>query len=135
MGMNDVTEFMYLRQMMGGDAWVHAVFLAGVFLAVLFRRDQIVSPYMFRVSLILFVLSFVVPAVMTTVVVQRAMMGGRMGGGFDSDEAGVFMHVLMMGAGPALFGISVVLCILSMLPLQSRYPQPPSRPREPHPLD
>jgi hypothetical protein len=123
-------ETMFLRQMTGGDSWVQAVFLAGVFLAVLFRRDHIVSPYMFRVSIILFALSLIVPIVITTI---RGYTMAARSGGFMTDQ-NVLFHSLMTAIGPMVFALSVLLCILSMLPPQSRYPATPEH-RQAHPLD
>jgi hypothetical protein len=131
--MNSAMEMMFVRQMMGGESWVHAVFLAGLFAVILFRRDQIVSPYTFRVSVILFVLSFILPIVVTSMVQQMGRAGRP--GFIGSPDAGTFFQVIALGVGPFLFGLRVLLCILSMLPPWSRYPQPPSRPQEPHPLD
>jgi hypothetical protein len=130
--MNDVMEAMFVRQMFGGDSWTHAVFLAGVFLVVMYRRDQIVSLYMFRVSIILFVLSSILPVVITSMLQAGAF---RRGGGFmDAPEGGALLRVFMVAIGPALFGLSVLLCVLSLLPAQSRFPARPQNP-QPHPLD
>ena len=134
--MRDVMEVMMYRQFFGvGDSWTQAVFLAGVFLVILFRRDQIVSPYMFRVSIILFVLSFILPVVLTGILQLTVNSGGRMGGLTQPGNPGSVLPVLMAVTGPVLLGLSVVLCVLSMLPQQNRYPTPQDRPREPHPLD
>jgi hypothetical protein len=131
--MRDSMEMMLFRQFFGGgDSWTHAVFLAGVFLAVLFRRDQIVSPYMFRVSIIMFVLAIILPVAMT-MIFQISMNGGSRG--MLSSGAGPVLSLLMMVLGPVLFGLAVLFCVLSMLPQVSRYPGPPSRPPQPHPLD
>jgi hypothetical protein len=130
--MNDVMEMMVYRQMIGGESWIHAVFLAGVFLVILYRRDQIVSPYMFRVSVILFVLSSILPVVFTTLVQTGAF--GRGGGFMNSPEGGALFRMFLMAIGPTLFGLSVLFCILSMLPAQNRYAAP-REPQHPHPLD
>jgi hypothetical protein len=130
--MSDVMEMMYVRQMFGGESWVHAVFLAGVFLVILYRRDQIVSPYMFRVSIILYVLSFILPVVFITMLQTGSFI--RAGGFMESPETGTLFRMFMMAIGPTLLGLSVLLCILSMLPPQSRY-SPPREPQRPHPLD
>jgi hypothetical protein len=130
--MNDVMEMMVYRQMTGGESWMHAVFLAGIFLVIVYRRDQIVSPYMFRVSIILFVLSSILPVVFTTFLQTGAL--GRRGGFMDSPEGGALFRVFLMGIGPTLFGLSVLFCILSMLPAQSRF-STPREPQHPHPLD
>lgn len=130
--MNDVMEAMFVRQMFGGDSWTHAVFLAGVFLVILYRRDQIISPYMFRVSIILFVLSTILPVIFTSLLQAGAF---RQGGGFmNSAEGGALLTVFMIGIGPTLFGLSVLFCVLSLLPAQSRYPVRPQN-AQPHPLD
>jgi hypothetical protein len=130
--MNNVMDAMLVRQMFGGESWTHAVFLAGVFLVILYRRDQIVSPYMFRISIILFVLSLILPVIFTSMLQAGTF---RRGGGFmNSAEGGALMTVFMIGVGPTVFGLSVLFCVLSLLPPQNRYPAPPP-PTLPHPLD
>jgi hypothetical protein len=131
--MPNATELMYLRQMLGTDSWVQAVFLAGVFLVIVFRRDHIVSPYMFRVSIILYVLSLILPITITSILQYTASTRGV--GFIGSGSGGELFHTLMPGVGPAVFGLSVLLCILSMLPERSRYPAPPQRQPQSHPLD
>ncbi len=132
--MNNAIELMFFRQMLGGDSWVQAVFLAGVFAVLLYRRDKIVAPYMFRVAIILFVLSFIVPVVFTAIL-QYAAAGRRGGGVVGFSDDGALMHVISTATGPVLLGLAVLLCVLSMLPAHSRYPSPPVRQDEPHPLD
>ena len=131
--MPNAMDLMYLRQMLGGESWAQAVFLAGVFLVVMFRREQIVSPYMFRVSVILYVLSLILPIVITSILQYTSSTRGV--GFIGSGSRGELFHTLMTAVGPTVFGLSVLLCILSMLPAQSRYPAPPERPSQPHPLD
>src|SRR5687768_4397821 len=110
--MNDLMQMMQFRQMFSGDSWVSAVFLAGVFLVLLFRRDQIVSPYMFRVSVILYVLSFIMPTVITAML--QYTLARRVSQGFlASDDKGALLQLLTSGAGPLLLGLAVLLCILS----------------------
>jgi hypothetical protein len=109
------------------------VFLAGVFLVILFRRDQIISPYMFRVSIILFVLSFILPVLMTGILQYTA--SGSRGGFLQAGSPGALLPMMMTATGPVLLGLAVVFCVLSLLPQHSRYPGPPERPQQPHPLD
>jgi hypothetical protein len=129
--MRDVMEMIMVRQVFGGgESWIQAVFLAGVFLVLLFRRDHIVSPYMFRVSIILFVLSMVLPVIIVGIMQFTGATPSPIRSVGDS-----LLQVLMTGTGPVLLGLAVLLCILSMLPAHSRYPAPPERPPQPHPLD
>ncbi len=133
--MNNMMEMMVFRQMFGGgESWVQAVFLAGVFLVIAFRRDQIVAPYMFRISIIFYVLSFIAPALITSML-QYTLTRRANIGMLPSEDKGAWLQLLTTGTGPLLLGLSVLLCILSMLPIQSRYPAPPERPSQPHPLD
>ena len=133
--MNNVMEMMVFRQLFGGgDSWVQAVFLAGVFLVIAFRREQIVAPYMFRVSIILYVLSFIAPALIASML-QYTLARRANIGMLASEDKGGWLQLLTTGTGPLLLGLAVLLCILSMLPVQSRYPAPPERPPQPHPLD
>jgi hypothetical protein len=132
--MADSMEYLLMRQFLGagGESWTHAVFLLGVFLIVIFRREQIVSAYMFRVSIILFALSLILPVVLVAIMqIDLTSTAGFVRG----ESRNNLFRILMAAAGPVLFGISVVMCLLSMLPYQSRYPAPPERPELPHPLD
>jgi hypothetical protein len=132
--MRDAMEVMMYRQFFGvGESWTQAVFLAGVFLVILFRRDQIISPYMFRVSIILFVLSFILPVLMTGILQYTA--SGSRGGFLQAGSPGALLPMMMTATGPVLLGLAVVFCVLSLLPQHSRYPGPPERPQQPHPLD
>jgi hypothetical protein len=128
----ELMELIVYRQLASsGESWTHAVFLVGVFLIVLFRRDQIVAPYMFRVSVLLFVLSFILPVVVNGVMQYKA----RATGGIMIGSVGGFLQSMTTSIGPITLGFAVLLCVLSMLPQRSRYPGPPHGPAEPHPLD
>ena len=129
--MRDFMEVMMLRQSLGSaDSWTQAVFLAGVFLVIMFRRDQIVAPYMFRVSIILFVLSIIVPVAVVAIVQFAGATPTPVRGWGDG-----LLQIMMTGSGPVLLGLAILLCILSMLPAHSRYPAPPEHAPQPHPLD
>jgi hypothetical protein len=130
--MQNFFELMQVRQLMGGSSWVEATFLGGVVLIVAFRRHQIVSLYMFRVSVILFGLSIALPVLLLPL--THAVVGGSISRSPPRLSDAAYM-VIIYGSGPILFAISVILCVLSMLPARSRYPAPPPSPSQPHPLD
>jgi hypothetical protein len=138
--MRDFTEFMMvLRQMLGIDGWVASAFLIGMFAAVVFRRDQIVSFYQFRLATILFALALVLPVVIWPMLQlwdgSGAISGSSRGSTFGAGDLKMLVRVAAMAVGPVLFGLAVVFGIGSMLPRASRHPEPPERPKQPHPLD
>jgi hypothetical protein len=138
--MRDFAEvMMVLRQMLGVDGWVAAAFLAGMFAAVIFRREQITSFYQFRLATILFALALVLPVIIWPVLQLwdgSGMVGGvSRGSTFGSGNLKMFVRIAAMAVGPVLFGLAVVFGFGSMLPRESRYPAPPERPKQPHPLD
>ncbi len=78
--MSDFAEvMMVMRQMLGIDGWVAAAFLAGMFAAVIFRREQITSFYQFRLATILFALALVLPVIVWPILQMwdgSGMVGG-----------------------------------------------------------
>jgi hypothetical protein len=138
--MREFTEIMMvLRQMLGIDGWVAAAFLVGMFAAVIFRRDQIVSFYQFRLATILFSLALVLPVVIWPILQlwdgSGSISGSTRGATFGAGDLKMLVRVAAMAIGPVMFGLAVVFGIGSMLPRESRHPAPPDRPKQPHPLD
>jgi hypothetical protein len=131
--MNDFTQLMLYRQLLGGESWSQAVLLGGVILILIFRRDQIVAPYMFRVAILLLMLSYILPTVMMFV----WRLSAQNTGGFlpALGNYGWTVEALMAGTGPVTLGLAVGLIALSMLPSTSRYPATKDRPPQPHALD
>ncbi len=138
--MSDFAEvMMVMRQMLGIDGWVAAAFLTGMFAAVIFRREQITSFYQFRLATILFALALVLPVIIWPILQLwdgSGMVGGASRGStFGTGDLKMFVRIGAMAVGPVLFGLAVVFGIGSMLPRESRYPAPSTRPPQPHPLD
>ena len=136
--MRDFTEIMMvLRQMMGIDGWVAAAFLVGMFAAVIFRRDQIVSS----------INSGWPPSSLHSPWCCQSSSGRSCNFGTvpvdqrrhsrsdaSTGDLKMLVRVAAMAVGPVLFGLPWS-GIGSMLPRESRHPAPPERPKQPHLLD
>lgn len=126
-------EQFVLSQLFGGQNLIHAVFLAGMFAVVLFRRETIAIPGMFKLAYWLFAAAIVVPACITPF--ATAMSGSfsaRMRGPMASD-VGWVLNAVYTATGPVLFALSVLCAFGSMFPRKLR-PASIAAPA-PHPLD
>ncbi len=125
---------MVLSQMLNSNGLMHAVFLAGMFLIVVFKRESIAIPGMFKLAYVLFAFSLVLPALLTPVVISLgglSMRGFRAGTASDINWVA---SIIYNGTGPALFALSLLCAFGSMFPRHLRLPPAPSAPVK-HPLD
>jgi hypothetical protein len=119
----------------GQRGWVEAAFLVCLFWAALGHPDRIRSPITFRIAVLLFAVSLIAP---TIVNLYLAGIGqsplspqGRPRG--QDTMAGVYA-IYLSAAGPALFMLSFLLAIDSVIPRGKRAPRdeshdgPPARP-------
>lgn len=124
-----MNELMLLQQLGGGtSAWLHVTYLAGVFLMLIFRRENIAIPGMFKLSVVLFALSIMVQAC----AVPFATFNGlnSFGAGGDAQFA---LSLLISAAGPTLFALAAICLVLSMFPRE--LPKSVTAPPGKHPLD
>ena len=117
-----------LGRLLNSSGLLDAVFLAGMFAVLLFRRESIAIPGMFKLAYWLFGLSIVVPACMLPFVTAvRGTFSGPL-----ADDVEVVLSILYSGTGPALLALSVLCAFGSMFP--RKMPPPPAAPTK-HPLD
>ena len=130
--MRDVQELFYLRQLLGsGQGWLQVGFLLCLFAVLLFRPERIRSPALFRLAFLLFVLSVIVPQVLTSCFGFLQFISG--GSSFrPGREATSLLVTLQSTSGPLLFGLSMILAFLALSPSS-----PPQRRVSPvkHPLE
>jgi hypothetical protein len=125
------SEMMMLRQMLSGDQ-LPLVVLAALFVALLFRRESIVSFRLFRLGYIFFILSLVLPVLLQSFLAAVGPPGG-LRSGFPADG---YLLAIYNSLGP-LFSAIGLLCILgSLMPPRTKRsrvvsPAPPQK----HPLD
>jgi hypothetical protein len=98
----------------GAEGWIAVAYLAGMFLVAGFRPQQIVEPYMFRLSYILFALYLVVPSCVNGVVWLTTQSGG---GGRMGDQALATSVLQLAGViGKILLGVAIVCGLDSLRP-------------------
>lgn len=93
------------------ETWIAVAYVAGMFMVLAFRPQQIAMPYTFRLSYIFFALYFIIPSVITGMVSLASMDGGMRGGG------GTYTMVVFQLAGIAgkiLLALSIVFALGSL---------------------
>src|SRR5689334_13686058 len=115
-------ELLLLKQMIGADNWLSAVFLAGMFAILAFRRESIEIPGLFKLSILIFAASLVMPALLAPLV--SAFGGGNYGGGApfgggytrSNGDLGFVVSLVYGIAGPGLFALSLMCGVWSVFP-------------------
>ena len=116
--------------MFSGD-YIPLVVLSGVFMALLFRREAIISPALFRLGYMFVVAAILVPAVITPFTMSG--LSGRVGSGVG-DSSALLGIGLLNAIGPVLMAIGLLCLFGSLMP--PLFKQPPINvPPQKHPLD
>ena len=133
---SNMQELMLLKQLVGSEGWLHVVFLAGMFAILVFRRDSIAIPGLFKLSILFFAASLVLPSLIVPFVGAMGGGGNPFGGGFGSSnsDAGFMVSLVYSGAGPSLFALGLMCGVLSLFPRKLPTPRAASVPTK-HPLD
>lgn len=122
-----------LSQLLNSNGALHAVFLAGLFLIVAFRKESIAIPGMFKLAYVLFAMSIFLPAVMLPIMNSLGGISSRTFRGPVAADVNWVVNIVYSGAGPALFSLSLLCAFGSMFPRNLRMPPAPAPTK--HPLD
>ena len=128
-------EQFFLSQLFGSNGLLYAVFLAGMFAVVLFKREGIAIPGMFKLAYWLFAAAIVVPPCLMSLasaMMDQPFASVQMSGPRASD-LGLTLTALYSGAGPVLFALSMLCAFGSMFP--RKLPRAVQAPPGKHPLD
>jgi hypothetical protein len=125
------TEMLMLKQMFSGN-YLPAVLLAGLFAALLFRRDSISSYPLFRLGYIFFILSLVLPALAESFLIAVNVGGGSRGGFPGEGTPYAILNII----GPIFQGIGLMCTLGSLIPQPAKRTPfvPPASPQR-HPPD
>jgi hypothetical protein len=129
-------ELIYLQQILGaGTGWTQATLLAGLFLVLIFRPERIRSRTLFYLACWCFGLSLLVSPAVTvlfSVLGLGSFVGPRAPGSFGGPGGSVLLSSVAYLSGPVLFGLSVLLGLLALVPAPGRATpfQPPRHPLE-----
>lgn len=133
------SEFMMIQQLMqslgGATGWSNAIYVAGMFAALLWRRESVVNWGLFRASYLLFAASLLLPPIVQPIVMMTMYSGAFRGGGPTQGDASVLLSAVSNGIGPGLFAGAVICGLGSMMPRRMFNMPPPSLPQQQHPLD
>ena len=131
-GFDDLLMLQQLLQPMGSATVLFAaVYLAGMFAALVWRRESIVSWGLFRVSYFLFGASLIAPAIAGPIISLSLSANNR----FVASDANVLLRIVHGGLGPLLFAGAVVCGLAAMMPRRVFAVAPPAPKAEKHPLD
>ncbi len=99
----------FTNLLVGAETWVAVAYLAGMFLVLAFRPQQIADPSSFRRSYILFALYFIVPGSINALILLT-MIGSRGPGEMQ-------MVILQLSGitGKVLLGLSIIFALGSMI--------------------
>jgi hypothetical protein len=109
-------EDYFMRRLLTSDlgglgsasAWLAVAYLLCLFGIALFRPQQLRSPYLFRVSYILFAISLILPSFVDALVQMAALEDARPFRGGGSDLGLMIVSPLFHMMGKVLFGVSVI---------------------------
>jgi len=136
-----VDEYQLMRRILGlgplssPDVWLAVAYLVCLFAVLIFRPQQISSPYLFRISYILFAVSYIVPTFVDAIV-QMTMFDEL--NGMRSGRGGIALMIVspfFRMIGRVLFGVSVLCGFTSLRPRGEDGVPRPSRPTHVPPAD
>jgi hypothetical protein len=134
-----MNEYMMIQQLMqslgGATGWSNAIYVAGMFAALMWRRESVTNWGLFRASYLLFAASLLLPPVVQPVVMMTMASGAFRGGGPVQGDFNVLLSAVSNGIGPGLFAGAVICGLGSMMPRRMFNIPPPSAPQPPHALD
>jgi len=126
-------EILYLQQILGAASGLgQAALMTGLFIVLIFRPERIRSRTLFYLACWSFALSILLPPMIN-------LLLGAMGAGFVVGPRGLpgpgassLVSMIGIGSGPGLYGLSVLLALLALVPgpRQQTPFQPPKHPLE-----
>jgi hypothetical protein len=124
-------ELFYLRQLFsfGTTDWLKVAMLLGLLAVLIYRPERVRRPAAMTCACWLFALSIVIPPVLNALVGIAVDTG--MSTRYRSSAQSPELITLVIAVGPMLFGISVLLSLLSLVPARSKRPAGPAK----HPLE
>ena len=119
-------ESIFLNQFLsGGQAWLHAAFLSSILIAVMFRPQSVRSRGLLVTSIVFFAASLIVPRLFLQSTLARDKSRDNIGiarrgevveqSRKAADRKTTAIRWSMV-SGPILFGISMVLATIALLP-------------------
>jgi hypothetical protein len=121
---NNFQELLLTR--LFGSGWVQAIYVAGMFAVLMWRKESVTKWRLFRLSYLLYGASLVLPPLilpLLTVAVQRPNISND-----------IFTYAIISAMEPILFA-SAVLCGLGSMMPRHNYARPVEMPPAKHPLD
>jgi hypothetical protein len=123
--MQNYEQLLLQRLFQGDTSWAQAVYIAGMFAILIWRRERVVNWWLLRTSYLLYGAALVLPHVLTPLV-QLLVQN-------HSGDAQIFTYIVATAIGPTFLAGAVICGLGSMIP-RLIIAQPPGPPPK-HPLD
>jgi hypothetical protein len=130
--MPGIEQLLFQRLFTGDSGLAQAVYVAGMFAILIWRREAVVNWWLFRTSYLLYGASLIAPPILTPLIGILANGGNRNLSGINADGQ-VFSLIFTLAVGPLLLAAAVICGLGSMIPRLSI--APPLGPPPKHPLD
>jgi hypothetical protein len=128
--MNGYQQMVFDPLLEVGNALAQAVYLAGIFGILIWRREAVVSWGLFRASYLFYGASLVVPPIIGPL---SQFLAGAINRNPNAPDSQMFAIILVHATGPFLFAIAVACGLGSMVP-RPPFATPRVEPTK-HPLD
>ncbi|GIW93808.1 MAG: hypothetical protein KatS3mg110_1849 [Pirellulaceae bacterium] len=99
---------------MAGDTWIAVAYVAGMFLVLSVRPQQIVFPASFRLSYIFFGLYLIVPGILHAIIWWTIIIGTSRSGPMMGGPAFILLQFSTL-TGKVLLALSIVFALRSMI--------------------
>lgn len=125
----DYVRFLLMQNQSQGNTWLVLSLLVGFLLAVLYKREAVVSWIMFRLAAIIYAFAIVIPSLTTALIGAAVSVFAAGGPNTEIQFALSFGNCL----GPIALAISFLCLVSSMIPSKAIRAQPIVSQK--HPLD
>lgn len=96
------------------ETWIAVAYVAGMFMVLAFRPQQIAMPYTFRLSYIFFALYFIVPALVNAIIIMASLDNNSYSRGGGGGTYTMILMQLSSIAGRILLALSIVFALGSL---------------------
>ena len=104
-----------------GVPWLKVAFLVCVLVAVTFRPEHVRHAAMFKIAVLAFAASIVLPSALLMLTSSSDLMSRSSSG--STVESGLFLWRMSIVLGKALFAMGVILAVFAMLPTWHEIPR------------
>lgn len=128
--MPNLNQLLLQRLTQSDLGWMQVVYLAGMFAILIWRRESVVNPWLFRMSYLLFAAALVLPPI-----ISPFLPGYSLGSSLGGVDSQTFINAAANAIGPGFFAGAIICGLGSLLPPLKNTSRPIAAPPPKHPLD